>query len=455
MLKRIKNFPHFKEVFIGAGSGLLVLTLMLGGLVISSPGPDSNAASDVSAAPSASEAPPRTCTVTEEESNPSLGTLQAVVLNSETGEVLFDRDADTPAATASVMKSLTAAAVLASVGPDYQLSTRVMADPANPSRIALVGAGDITLSKTSAGAQSVYKGAPKLATLVAQVRAWASSNGVAQINEIILDSSFFPGSGWETSWQRVNQVDGWISEVTALQLDGDRVLPEAPTSARTGRPVTSAGEQFKLGLAELAPAATLIQGSAPSGFVEIAKVDSQPMSDWIANVLVSSDNSLSEALGKIATIEAGFDATYDNLDTAYERILEESGLDFSGVTVRDGSGLSDLNLVSPRFMAELMRLVDSGYGDFDVIKDSLMVAGETGSLATRFQGDLSDAAGNVRAKTGYLTKVHTLNGIIEAKDGTSLTFTIYAYGAVGSDVRVAIDTLVTSFYRCGNTLSND
>jgi D-alanyl-D-alanine carboxypeptidase/D-alanyl-D-alanine-endopeptidase (penicillin-binding protein 4) len=179
------------------------------------------------------------------------------------------------------------------------------------------------------------------------------------------------------------------------------------------------------------------------------------MSDWIANVLVSSDNSLSEALGKIATIEAGFDATYDNLDTAYERILEPSGLDFSGVTVRDGSGLSDLNLVSPRFMAELMRLVDSGYGDFDVIKNSLMVAGETGSLATRFQGDLSDAAGNVRAKTGYLTKVHTLNGIIEAKDGTSLTFTIYAYGAVGNDVRVAIDTLVTSFYRCGNTLSND
>ena len=455
MLDKIKNFPHFKEVFIGAGSGLLVLVLMLGGFVISAPSSDSNAADGASPSPSASVAPPRTCTVTEEESNPSLGTLQAVVLNSETGEVLFDRGADTPAATASVMKSLTAAAVLASVGPDYQLSTRVMVDPANSSRIALVGAGDITLSKTPAGSSSVYKGAPKLATLVAQVRAWASSNGVAQINEIILDSSLFPGSGWESSWQRVNQVDGWISEVTALQLDGDRVLPEAPTSARTGRPVTSAGEQFKIGLAELAPAATLIQGSAPSGFVEIAKVDSQPMSDWIANVLVSSDNSLSEALGKIATIDSGFDATYDNLDTAYERILEESGLDFSGVAIRDGSGLSDLNLVSPRFMAELMRLVDAGYGDFDVIKNSLMVAGETGSLATRFQGDLSDAAGNVRAKTGYLTKVHTLNGIIEAKDGTSLTFTVYAYGAVGSDVRVAIDTLVTSFYRCGNTLSND
>ena len=60
MLKRIKNFPHFKEVLIGAGSGLVVLTLMLGGLVISSPDSDSNAASDVSASPSASEAPPRT-----------------------------------------------------------------------------------------------------------------------------------------------------------------------------------------------------------------------------------------------------------------------------------------------------------------------------------------------------------------------------------------------------------
>jgi D-alanyl-D-alanine carboxypeptidase/D-alanyl-D-alanine-endopeptidase (penicillin-binding protein 4) len=76
-------------------------------------------------------------------------------------------------------------------------------------------------------------------------------------------------------------------------------------------------------------------------------------------------------------------------------------------------------------------------------------------LASRYKGDIADAAGNIFAKTGYIDDVYTLNGIITAKDGTSLTFTIYALDDVGSDVRLAIDTLATAFYRCGNNLSND
>lgn len=453
MFNRFRDFPHFREVFIGAGSGLLVLTLMLGGFAFSAGTPQPIASASASA--SASTAPVRTCSVAQEEANPSLGTLQAVVLNSETGEVLYDRGANTPSSTASVLKTLTAAAVLASVGPNHQVSTKVFADPANTSKIVLAGAGDITLSKSAIGAQSIYKDAPKLSSLVAQVRSWAASNGVAQITEIVLDSTIFPSSGWESSWQRSSQVDGWISEVTALQLDGDRVIPGILTSPKTGRAVMSAGEQFRLELGDLAVNATFTQGATPAQFVEIASVQSQPMSKWIANILLTSENQQSEALGKIATMEAGQSASFEFLDAAYKQILAPSGLDFSGVTVRDASGLSYLNQVTPKFMAELMRLVDSGYGDFEVIKSNLPIAGKTGTLSSRFKGDISDAAENIFAKSGYLVGVHTLNGIITAEDGTSLTFTIFALDDVGDDVRVAIDTLATAFYRCGNSLSND
>ena len=453
MLDKLKNFPHYKEVFIGAGSGLLVLTLMISGLAFTT-GPTQPEAS-ASPSESASVAPVRTCTVTEEASNPSLGTLHAVVLNSETGEVLFDREADTPAATASVMKTLTAAAALASVGPSHQLSTKVMANPNDKTRISLVGGGDITLSKTAVGAQSVYKDAPKLSSLAAQVQAWAASNGVAQLTEINLDSTLFVGSGWEESWQRKDQVDGWISEVTALQIDGDRTLPEFPTSPKTGRPIASAGELFKAALGALANNATLVQGATPASFIEIGSVQSQPMSKWITHLLQTSDNTETEALGRIVALDAGFDGSYDSLDAAFKKVLEDTELDFKGVSVRDSSGLSALNMVPPIFMAELMRLVDAGYGQFDLIKSSLPVAGKSGTLSDRFKGDIADAAGKIVAKTGYLPKVYTLNGIIDAKDGTSLTFAIYAIGDVGSDVRLAIDTLATAFYRCGNTLSND
>lgn len=455
MVNRLKNFPHYKEVLIGAGSGLIVLTLLLGGLAFTPGSAEPSASKSASPTPSASQAPLRTCSVSEEAANPSLGTLQAVVLNAETGEVLFDRGAEVPAATASVMKSLTAAAALESIGPTYQLSTKVFVDPTNTAKLSLVGGGDITLSKTATGTESIYKGAPKLSSLVAQVRAWATSNGITQINEINLDSTLFPGSGWESSWQRQGQVNGWISEVTALQLDGDRTLPNEFTSPKTGSPVISAGEQFKLELGDLALNATFSQGSTPPTFVEIAMVQSQPMSQWISNILLTSENLQTEALGKIVAIEVGQTGNFDSLDAAYKEILAPTELDFTGVSVRDASGLSSLNSVTPLFMAELMRKVDAEYGELGVLKTSLAVAGKTGSLASRFKDDIADAAGKISAKSGFIDDVHTLNGIINAEDGTTLTFTIYALDDVGSDVRLAIDTLATAFYRCGDTLSND
>ena len=85
----------------------------------------------------------------------------------------------------------------------------------------------------------------------------------------------------------------------------------------------------------------------------------------------------------------------------------------------------------------------------------MSIAGESGTLGGRFKADIADAAGKILAKNGYIVGVHTLNGIINAKDGTALTFTIYALGDTGADVRDAIDTLATAFYRCGDDLSNE
>jgi D-alanyl-D-alanine carboxypeptidase/D-alanyl-D-alanine-endopeptidase (penicillin-binding protein 4) len=160
-------------------------------------------------------------------------------------------------------------------------------------------------------------------------------------------------------------------------------------------------------------------------------------------------------IAKLVSIDLGFDGSFESFDPAFKRALGTTGLDFSGVKVRDASGLSQLNMVTPMFMAELMRLVNSEFADFGQIKRALPIAGESGTLGGRFKGDIKDATGKILAKNGYIVGVHTLNGIINAKDGTVLTFTIYALGNVGSDVRTAIDTLATAFYRCGNELSNE
>ena len=131
MAKLADKFPYLREVLIGSGSGLLVLTLIIGGFAVTGGGsnigltPTESPTASESASPSASPTATiaRACSVAEEASNPQLGTLQAVVLNAETGEVLYDRDSTKPAATASVMKTLTAAAALMTVGPNYRATT--------------------------------------------------------------------------------------------------------------------------------------------------------------------------------------------------------------------------------------------------------------------------------------------------------------------------------------------
>ena len=446
-----KKFPYLKEGLIGGGSALMVLLLVLGGFAFSS----ETQKAKPKASPSPSPSPVKTCSVAELAANPSLGSLQAVVLNADTGEVLYDRGADAPAATASAMKPITAAAALMSLGPNFRATTRVFAEPSSKTSIALVGGGDVTLSRLTDGSQSVYRDAPTLATLASQVSAWANANGVTELSEIILDSKLFAGSSWESSWQRKDQVDGWISEVTALQLDGDRISPAAFTSPKTGMPVFSAGEQLRAQLGPLAANAVLVEATTPAGYVEIASVQSQPISKWISHILQTSENIESEMIGKLISVNTGFDGSFSSLDPAVKKSLSATGLDFTNLNIRDASGLSDLNMVTPKFLAELMRLVNTEYGEFGIIKRSLPIAGKSATLGGRFKGGIADAAGSILAKNGYIIGVHTLSGIIYASDGTTLTFTIYALGNVGSDVRLAIDTLATGFYRCGNNLSNE
>jgi D-alanyl-D-alanine carboxypeptidase/D-alanyl-D-alanine-endopeptidase (penicillin-binding protein 4) len=124
------------------------------------------------------------------------------------------------------------------------------------------------------------------------------------------------------------------------------------------------------------------------------------------------------------------------------------------MNIRDGSGLSDFNAVSPMFVAKLMQLVNKPGSGVEQIRQGLPVAAESGGLAERFKGDNIDAAGHVFAKTGWIKKGYTLGGLINAKDSSTLAFAVYALGTVTPDTKQAIDNLVTGFYRCGDQLSN-
>ena len=463
MSEKKPGFAYFKQVAIGAGSGLMAAVLLvglfsLGGTNGATPSNTPSATPTNSSQPSASPTNDRPCSVAVQVADKRLGTFSGVVINPATKEVLFDRNANVPGATASVLKLFTAAAALTTLGPNYVVDTKVYADPDNPGTIILVGGGDPTLSATAQGKQSVYANAPKLSDLAIKVNAWATANGI-KISNIILDSTLFAGgteaSKWDPSWPAAELTLGYQSQITALQIDGDRANPFAETSKRSKTPVMNVGRKFKAALGTSAAGAKIIEGVKPASATEVAKVTSQTIDKWIKHMLLVSDNTQAEYLARLVSLKLGYDGSLGSIQMAIKKSLASTNIDLSTVVIKDGSGESPNNAIAPATVASLLGLVLEGYGDFDVINQGLPISHESGSLASRYGGDNLDAAGKIRAKTGWINNGYTLAGIIQAKDGTNLLFAVYALGDVKADAKDAIDNLVTGFYRCGNKLSNE
>ncbi len=488
---------HWKSILAGAVGGGVVLALVIGGL---SSGSEQVVAEVEDATEETAEViEPGTDTDTEEqivepepevpicsledlENDERILQLQAAVINPETNEVIYDVGADIPSRTASVMKLLTAAAAIETLGPNYRVETRVYADAQDPTKIYFVGAGDVTLSRTAPGQQSIYRDAPKLSSLAFQVNQYVSTIQPVEepaepdpfqpvppdpapefnqeITEIVLDSSLWggiDGSGqWEKNWNLEGIEAGWMSQASALQVDGDRNRPSQLTSSRSDAPVERAGVWFQEAIGANAQNATLTYGKAPADAVEIASVLSEPIKEWIRIMLLRSDNTVAEALARLIAYDVGLDGSdFESLTAAYRSALSGTGLNTQELVIEDGSGLSAYSAVSPLFVAELMELVVEGYPSFEIILNSLPVAGESGSLENRFdEGELSNASGKILAKTGWIRTGYSLAGTMTASDGTDLVFAVYNLGDVSTANREALDEFVYGIYDCGADLGN-
>jgi len=449
---------------LGIVFALLATASVYAGIAVDSPRADISAPGST-ARPSASPAPTptrpvpaavaaathlRTCSIAAPASDPNLLTLEATVINTTTGEVLFDRNGAKPSRTASVLKTLTAAAALKVLGPDYQISTKVYAG-STPGTVVLVGGGDPTLSSLSAGQESVYRGAPKLSDLAAQAQAKSS----VPITDIVLDSSLWdPSDNWDPSWERTEQSEGSQPEVTALTVDGGRANPQAQDSPRSSDPIADAGAAFAADLG-ISGAKHITAGTAVAGAVLLGEVKSQPVRALVAYMLPVSDNTLGEYLARQTSKVAGSNGSSASLAQVIPAALTTYGLSTTGVSIRDGSGLSDKNAVPAAFVAQLMAKIVGGQQNLNIIYDALPISGKTGTLASRFRGANAVARGAVNAKTGWIKTEYALAGVVHATDGATLSFAFYALGAINSRTIPALDTITTAVFTCGNNLSNN
>ncbi len=452
-------------VFAVFGSGAVALGAAVAAPEGASPSALTSVEESATPTPTATTPPPRpvpasevpasalrSCSVAGLLNDSRFGTMQAQVLNAETGELLFERDPSTASQTASSMKVLTAAAALNVLGPDFRASTRVVAG-AEPGTLVLVGGGDLTLTRLPTGQEPVYTGAAHLDDLATKAKAaYEAANPGIPITKIVLDSTYFSGKTWGDTWPPTERGTGWLSHITALQVDADRANPQVFLSPRGEDPIGRAGSAFASYFGNVPTE----QGTAPAGAAELASVSSQPLSVLIPQSLIPSDNSLAEMIGRHVAIALGLGNSIDAIAAAIPQGLQAYGLDTSALRTADASGMSRNNAVPPQYFTQLFLKIHAGEGHLAIIRDGLPVAGESGTLnySNRFFGANAVARGHVRAKSGSISSAYTLTGMIDAVDGSTLVFAIYATGNVGSGARTAIDTLATGFYKCGTNLSN-
>ncbi|GAA3523798.1 D-alanyl-D-alanine carboxypeptidase/D-alanyl-D-alanine-endopeptidase [Aeromicrobium panaciterrae] len=347
----------------------------------------------------------------------ALGGHVGLAVVSPTGEVLATRGSGTyvPASTAKV---LTAFASLATVGPQEQFHTRVMLAG---DQLVLVGGGDpyLLVKKPKVPDRAVRADLTTLATRTATA---LKRDGVTAVS-LGYDASLFTGPSASAGWPSMYVTANIVTPVSALWADQGEAH-----GIRSRDPALSAGKIFGRLLEERGiqvtggPAAARV----PDGAKEVASMASATVAQIVEALVRTSDNQAAEVMLRHVAIAAGKPATFEGGAEAVTEALTKASIDTTGLRLRDGSGLSRDDRVSPTTLAQTMLAALASLRTSSLLGD-LPVSGFSGTLLERFSGS-KGAYGQVRAKTGTLTGVHSLAGYATEASGLPVYFALMSDG---------------------------
>ena len=194
--------------------------------------------------------------------------------------------------------------------------------------------------------------------------------------------------------------------------------------------------------------ASVINTPAVSGLVEVASLQSPPLSLIAAQTLKPSQNLYTElllrTLGKVAapaTPPPGVDDTSESLGLGVLRtFLQEAGVNPSSLALSDGSGLSRNDMITAEATLQLLTYMRK-HRYAIAFRDALPIAGVDGTLRNRMKGTVAE--NNLRAKTGTLSSASSLSGFVTTAAGEELVFSIMVnnYPRNTSPVSVCIDPI--------------
>ncbi|WP_152526275.1 D-alanyl-D-alanine carboxypeptidase/D-alanyl-D-alanine-endopeptidase [Thalassobacillus devorans] len=424
------------------------------------------------------------------------GALAGISIRSaETGEVIYEHQADKRLKPASNMKLLTAAAALEILGPDYTFPTEVLADGELKGNklhgdLYLKGKGDPTLmeedfedlarSLKEAGVKEVKGNViaddswyddvrlsediswnDETNYYAAQVSALtASPNKDYDAGTVIVEAhpADTPGEPAEVKVVPENDYVEVINKTKTVPMEQEKdisierehgtnkivVEGEIPVEGYRSRSWVAVDEPSGLALNLFGKALDkegikvkgelTVNGTAPGAAELLASKQSMPLEELLIPFMKLSNNGHAEVLikemGKVVHGEGSWEKGLE----VVEDVLTDIGVDASTLRLRDGSGMSHVNMVPAHEISELLYQVrDKEW--FPAYLASLPVAGNSerfvgGTL--RYRMNDTPAEDNVKAKTGSLTGVTSLSGYVTSKDGKELIFAVVLNNYLGS-----------------------
>jgi D-alanyl-D-alanine carboxypeptidase/D-alanyl-D-alanine-endopeptidase (penicillin-binding protein 4) len=310
------------------------------------------------------------------------------------GRLLAEVNGTRPRVPASNQKLLSTAFALDRLGPDHRLTTQLWRLPDGSFR--LVGQGDPDLAL------------PQLQRFARLALQTGGGEGGAPGPVRIQLAEEAAGNWWPQGWHWGDRSAAYGAPVTRLAITSnviDEAVMDPAARLRTllQRTVAQQGGQAVL---------QMVPSRAPLGSdaVLVHEEPSIDMHGLLSLANTESHNFTAEVLLRTAA------GTWDLPEATRQETLwlTRQGLPMEGVRIQDGSGLDRSNRLTSRFLAALLLRMNQHPYARDYVA-SMAVAGRRGTLRNLYKGTSID--GNLFAKTGTLTGVRAISGVLQTTDG--------------------------------------
>ena len=316
------------------------------------------------------------------------------------GQLLADINGGVARIPASNQKLITTAYALDSLGPDFRLRTRLIRRADGVLEISGEGDPDLSLAEIQRFAMvALNQGGSRSATLP-----------TAPIKLLIREEP--RQNWWPSDWHPADRAYAYGAPITRLALTSNALNmavmnPVSRFQRVLRQELQKQGGNAQVQLINHNKHTASAMGGEP---VVLHEEDSIAMHGLLSLANTESHNFTAEVLLR----EAADSWDLRRASLAANRWMQTQNLPSAGLRIADGSGLSRNNRVTSRTLAALLlRMGQHPLAAY--YQASMAIAGQRGTLRNLYRG--TGLQGRFWGKTGTLSGVRSISGILQTKDG--------------------------------------